>query len=257
MHPSASSLVTFGIAAIGLAIALLAPWLYGTAASRLGRARGEATRRAALVVVAWVALTGLVAASGVLRRLDIVPPPFAAMFVVVLVAGVALARSRAGEILAQGVPLWGLVLLQSYRFPLEVVMHLAGAEGTMPVALSFDGLNFDVVTGSTALALGLTMRARAVPLWLVHAWNLLGMAALVNIAAIALLSSPLVAYWGPDQVNLWVTYPPFVWLPTVLVVVAVAGHGVVLRRLLAEGRAARAPRERAVIAAGSRARRPA
>jgi len=75
-----------------------------------------------------------------------------------------------------------------------------------------------------------------VPLWVVHGWNLLGIAALANIARIALLSSPLVGYYGPDQLNTWVAYVPFVWLPAVLVVGAIAGHGIVLRRLLSEAR---------------------
>ena len=33
--------------------------------------------------------------------------------------------------------------------------------------------------------------------------------------------------------NVWVAMPPFVWLPTVLVVAALGGHIVIFRRLLA------------------------
>jgi hypothetical protein len=186
-----------------------------------------------------MALTLGIAATGILRRTDLVPPPFLLMFLSIFAVGIGLARSELGGRLSRELPLFLLVLLQGFRFPLELVMHVAGAEGTMPVALSFDGYNFDVLTGVSAIGLGLALRLRELPLWVVQAWNVLGMVALANIAGIALLSSPLIGYFGADQLNTWVTYPPFIWLPAVLVVAAVAGHGIVLRRLLAEAEVGR------------------
>jgi hypothetical protein len=42
----------------------------------------------------------------------------------------------------------------------------------------------------------------------------------------------------PRHVNTWVLYFPYVWLPAVLVVIALAGHVVITRALLADRRSA-------------------
>lgn len=253
MHPTASPLVTLGIGGIAVAVALAAVVLHGRAAERAGaRAPFLGTT---IAVAAWLTLTGVVGASGALLDADARPPRFAVMFVVVLGAGVGIAASRFGRALAE-LPLWLLVSVQAFRLPLEIVMHAAAGEGTMPSALSFRGYNFDVVTGASALVLGLALRTRDVPLWVVRSWNALGIAALTVIAGIALLTSPALRALGPDQVNDWVAYFPFTWLPTVLVVAAIAGHGVVLRALRLEAaRRARSGSAGDGLSAGSAALR--
>jgi hypothetical protein len=193
-------------------------------------------RRAACVgvaVVAWLGLTAVLAATGVLRRFDATPPPFALLALAVIVIGVALACSRLGTLLVRGLPLWFLVGFQVFRFPLELVMHRAAAQGVMPEQMSYSGYNYDIVTGITAGALGLWLWRRAAPRWAVASWNALGFVLLVNIVTIAVVSTPLFAWFGRDRLNTFVTYVPFVWLPGVLVTAALVGHLLVWRRLSA------------------------
>ena len=68
------------------------------------------------------------------------------------------------------------------------------------------------------------------------AWNVGGLILLVNIVAVAILSTPTFAAFGPDRLNVFVFYPPFVWLPAVLVLAALAGHLIVFRALALAGR---------------------
>ena len=110
-------------------------------------------------------------------------------------------------------------------------MHRAHTEGLMPVQMSYSGLNFDIVTGSTAAMLAVTMAVRPVPLWIVTAWNWLGLGLLINIMTVALLSTPTFARFGQDRLNVWVFYMPYVLLPAVMVLAALAGHLVVFRAL--------------------------
>ena len=51
------------------------------------------------------------------------------------------------------------------------------------------------------------------------------------IVTVAILSTPRFAAFGPERLNLFVTYPPFVWLPAVLVLAALAGHLIIFRAL--------------------------
>jgi hypothetical protein len=233
----ASPLVTIGFVVLPLLVA--AAFVAGC--HRAGAPLGEsvaARRRYALRVgiaaAAWLVLTGLVAASGVLRRFDVVPPPFAGFILVVAALGITLPCSSVGTRLVRGLPLWLLVGSQVFRFPLELVMHRAYVEGIMPVQMSYSGRNFDVVTGVTAGLLGWQLARRPVARWLVSAWNVLGLALLVNVVAVAIVSTPLFRWFGDDRLNVFVTYPPFVWLPAVLVTAALSGHILVWRALAAE-----------------------
>jgi hypothetical protein len=78
------------------------------------------------------------------------------------------------------------------------------------------------------------VRARGAPRTLAYAWNALGVVLLCVIMAVALASLPMVGAFGDAQLNTWVAYVPFVWLPCVLVASAIAGHIVVWRRLAIE-----------------------
>jgi hypothetical protein len=201
---------------------------------RAGAPRAQAGRAVLIAVVAsagWMTLTWQVAASGALRRWDDMPPPFALLVVAIFLIAIRLALSTTGRRLAQHVPLWALVGVQAFRYPLELAMHGMYERGVMPVQMSYSGLNFDIVTGITAVLVAGLLAAGRVGRRTVAAWNVLGLLLLVNIVTVAILSTPRFAYFGEDRVNVWVTYPPYVWLPAVMVVAALAGHLLIFRAL--------------------------
>ena len=76
--------------------------------------------------------------------------------------------------------------------------------------------------------------------YLVLLWNALGSALLLAVVAIAVVSLPVFQVYGPQAVNTWVAYFPYVWLPAGLVTGALLGHVVLWRRLLAHGMRGRA-----------------
>lgn len=229
--PPADAVVALGIGGLSWVVAAVVAWIWG-------RYVAVSTGRAVLVIAAWLVVTGGVAASGLLRRVDVVPPPAALLIAVVLLVAVAVSVSRPGTLLATRVPLVVLVGVQSFRLPLELVMHRAGERGIMPPELSYGGFNFDIVTGAAALLIATALRAGwRVPGAVLWVWNTWGLWCLAVILAIAVASSPMVRAFGDDprHINTWVLHLPYVWLPTVLVVIALAGH-VVTARALASGR---------------------
>jgi hypothetical protein len=222
----------FYLLAIGIVIA--ATILVKIAALRSGDAPVDAARiqrRFFLGAAAWLLVVSLASYSGLLLPGDGPPLPFAVMLVGVVALGVVIARSTAGDRLARGLPLAWLVVFQAFRFPLELAMHRAASEGLMPQQMSYSGLNFDIVTGITALALGVAMIVTAVPRWIVSAWNVMGLVLLTTIVALSMASSPAFTAFGPDRVNVFVTWMPYTLLPTVMVLAAWAGHLIVFRAL--------------------------
>jgi len=217
---------------IPVALVLLFSLGVGRAWRRTGQSDAAATRAVIASLaggMGWMALTAAVAQSGVLRQWDRNPPPFVILVVGVLVVAGGIAFSTLGRRLAQGLPLWGLVAFQGFRLPLELAMHGMYERGIMPVQMSYSGRNFDIVTGITAIVVGGLLAVGRGGRALVAAWNILGLLLLTNIVVVALLSTPRFAFFGRDRLNVWITYPPFVWLPAVMVASALAGHLVIFR----------------------------
>ena len=123
--------------------------------TRRGERRGPSWLKVGAGVLVWMVATALVAASGVLRRFDWTPPPFALLLLAITVIGIAVPLSPLGTLLVRGLPLWALVGSQVFRFPLELVMHRASLEGVMPT---------QTPTGWRVVSLS-TLRAMFCKLW--------------------------------------------------------------------------------------------
>jgi hypothetical protein len=226
--PAFDAIAAWGIGVIAVIVAVAWAWTWS---------RHQQARRLPLALAAAgvMVVSALAARSGLLQRFDIVPPPMAVMIVSVFALAFGVGLSPFGRSVASTVPLRTLIGLQVFRLPLELVMHRAGTLGIMPAELSYSGYNFDIVTGASALVLWSLMRTGArVPTWSLWAWNLWGCWSLTAIAVIAITTSPMVRLFGDDprHVNTWVLFFPYVWLPAVLVTVALATHVVITRRLL-------------------------
>jgi hypothetical protein len=203
-------------------------------ASRRAGAEDSAQRAGTLTgvaVAAWMLLTWVAAASGFLQNWNSTPPPFALIVLGVLVVSLTLAFSTVGRRIAEQIPLWWLVGVQGFRLPLEIAMHALVARGIMPVQMSYSGRNFDIVTGLTAVIVAALVAAGYGGRRLVFVWNVMGLALLINVVSMAIASTPPFRHFGDDRVVTFVTYAPFVWLPAVMVVAALAGHLLIFRAL--------------------------
>ena len=172
--------------------------------------------------------------SGHLARFDRFPPPMAVMILGVFVMSFGVGLSGIGRHAAETRSLVALVGLQGFRLPLELVMHRAADLGIMPPELSYSGYNYDILTGLGACILAVSMHLGvSVPTWVLWAWNVWGSWCLAVIAVIAVTTSPMVRLFGDDprHLNTWVLFFPYMWLPVVLVTVAIAGHVIVTRAL--------------------------
>lgn len=232
--PEASPALTIGFVFLPLAVSAAIIYGVGAAGRRLGESLHTQARwvgGTAVFLVVWLVGTLGLAASGWLARFDLRPPPFLLIPAIGFPLAAVLTWSRFGARLIDGLPLAALVGLQSFRFPLELLMHRAYVEGVMPVQMSYSGRNFDIVTGLTAIVVAWALHRGVGGRRLAMAWNILGTLLLVNIIAVAAASTPLVAAFGPDALNTFVAYPPFVWLPAILVLAAVTGHLLIARAI--------------------------
>ena len=215
------------------AVAVLFVW--GTAVAWRRTADAASSGRAALRVgsltLIWMGVTLALADRGTFRNWEATPPPFALLVVAVLALAAAISFGPVGRRLATGLPLWALVAVQAFRLPLELAMHALVARGIMPEQMSYTGRNFDILTGAGAVVVAALVATGVAGRRVVRLWNIAGLLLLVNVVVVAILSTPQFALFGPDRLNVFVTYPPFVWLPAVLVLAALAGHLIIFRAL--------------------------
>ena len=166
--PVTDTIAAVGIGGIALVVAIAWVVLFS---------RGDGSRALVLSVIsgAVMAVSALVAWSGKLSQFDSFPPPMLVMIVSVFAMAFAFGFSPFGRDGASNISFAALIGLQSFRLPLELVMHHAGTVGIMPVELSFSGFNFDIVTGVGALAIFVLLKSGCTVspavLWTVHGRN--------------------------------------------------------------------------------------
>lgn len=186
----------------------------------------------AAILVGWIAIPATLALQGMLNRYAPWPPPAMFMVMVLTAATIGLTASPVGAALSDSLGLPSLVGYQAFRIPVEWWLHRLFEDGAVPIQMTYAGRNLDVITGVTALVLALWLVVAHPPRWVVFAWNLVGLALLINIIAVSALSTPAVHYFLNGPPNLLLSGFPSVWLPSFLVQAALAGHVLVFRAWL-------------------------
>ena len=222
-----------------LAIVLVLVVLLLLALSKALARLGQVERRLPLLIgsglLAWLALLAFLAQSGFFRNFQILPPRIAfAVLPPVLIILFLAGSGRVSRLLAVLPPGW-LVGAQGFRVSVEIVLWLLFLDNLVPVQMTFEGLNYDVLAGLTAPVIALYLarnpkRKKTVGV----VWNILGLLLLLNIVTIAFLSAPFpFRAFMNEPANTIVAHWPFIWLPGFVVPMAFLLHVFSLKQLLA------------------------
>lgn len=194
------------------------------------------SRVVSTVIRLWVFGTAIASWRGLLSQFETVPPPLVVFIVIQLAALIwFLFFSPTGKQLIR-IPQWILLVFQSFRIPVEIILaELAGA-GLLAPELTYHGYNFDIASGFLGLALGLIVRSQGEARWrkAILAYNFLGLALLFNIVIRAAGSFPTPFRFIHYPIDTSVmAFFPMQWLPLFLVPLALSLHLVSIRRALA------------------------
>ena len=232
-----------GVVAVAVGVAGLVP----LAVLRAGRYQGVPPRkmaaRAFLCAVglgAWMAATGWICTRGWLLKAAAAgwgPCLVGFMSAATLCA----ACTRFGATMARGLPIAALVAFQVFRMPLELVLDALHHEGVVPVQMTFEGMNFDVVAGISAGLVAWLTRGKALPRSWLLGWNGVCLGLLATIVVVANLSTPAFHVFPAVRRTTLLWTAPFVWLPAVLVQAALFAHVLVFRKLGGLGLERQAP----------------
>jgi len=191
-----------------------------------------------LLLFAWLVVLGVLASVGFFADFSSLPPRMAFVPLLPLPVMLLLARSKTGKYLVSHIrPQW-FIYWQSFRILVEIGLWTLVRNGLLPVQLSFEGRNFDILVGLLAIPVGYFAFVRkAWPSWVTLAYNIFGLLMLVNVVGIAFLSmpTPLQKFHSLPDASL-VAHFPLIYLPGVLVPLAYSLHIFSIRQWLVRRR---------------------
>lgn len=193
------------------------------------------TRNFLIAFFGWLVFIYIWSRFGVFKNFELFPINVAPVILIPLIIILLFTLSKTTKEILLHIPHENLIWLQSFRFYVEVLLWALYASALLPIQMTFEGRNFDVITGVTAVLL--TMRVSGFMLLnklsrpLLILWNIMGLGLLVNIVAIALLSMPTpFRYFMNEPANTIVTEFPISFLPAFLVPLAYMLHILSLRK---------------------------
>lgn len=186
------------------------------------------------ILTVWLVVQGIIALTGFYTFTDTLPPRFILLAGPALLLIVLLFCTRQGRAFIDGLDLQTLTLLHIIRIPVELVLFWLFFFGVVPELMTFEGRNFDILSGLTApVVFYFVFIKNKLGKKTLLVWNFICLGLLFNIVIHAVLSAPSpFQKMAFDQPNVAVLYFPFVWLPCCVVPLVLLSHLAAIRQLI-------------------------
>jgi hypothetical protein len=210
--------------------AMLATWLWL-------KPRASVLTIAFLAV--WLAYAACLGITGVVGRIDHLPPGIAFLTVPVVVTILVTVFTSPGTVLVQRLPIQLLLGFQLFRVGVELTLHHLWSIGLAPRLMTLEGGNIEILVALTAPVAAWLVSRGAVGRRIAWMWNWVGLLSLANIVTRAVLSAP-----GPfqllhaDRPDVAILIYPFTFIPGFMAPLAMALHVLAFRAFAAGNDAA-------------------
>jgi len=194
--------------------------------------------RLLVIIGAWMIAQSLISATGFFAVVDTVPPRLMILIALPLISTAAVFFTRSGRSFIDSFDIKKLTFLHIVRIGIEMVLFMLFVNKTMPQLMTFEGRNFDLLSGISAPLVyyfGFVKRKLAAKQILI--WNFICLAILLFTVSNAILSAPTpFQKFAFDQPTIAVLYFPFVWLPGIVVPLVILSHLITIRALMKQVR---------------------
>lgn len=188
------------------------------------------------VLAVWLGYATTLGVTGVVGDLSLpIPGVFILLTPIIAFVAAVLGRSPAGAFLASRIPLAFLIGFQVFRVGVELTLHRLWELGSVPKLMTLAGGNVEILVGLSAPLFAWISTRGTGGRRIALAWNLIGLASLLNVATRAVLSAP-----GPlnflhgDVQNLALGTFPFTFIPGFMAPLAMMLHVLTFRALRAK-----------------------
>jgi hypothetical protein len=197
----------------------------------------KATNKSTLsivIILACLVLQAVISLTGFYTVTNTVPPRFLLLALPPVLFIIGLFISSKGRKYIDTLNVKWLTYLHMVRVPVEVVLFWLFIYKRVPQLMTFEGRNYDILSGFTAFIVGYygyTKQRLSNTILLI--WNFVCLALLFNIVINAVLSAPSpFQKFAFDQPNVAILYFPVVWLPCCIVPLVLFAHLVSIRQLI-------------------------
>jgi hypothetical protein len=184
------------------------------------------------ILIGWVVIVSGLSLSGVTSNFNIFPFNFGPLLLIPFIGILLFTFSRSLKEVLPYVPLQNIIRLQFFRVPVEILLWLLFIQNLLPIQMTFEGRNFDVLSGLTAPVVAFLVKRNKLSKSAVIIWNVICLGLLVNIVSVAILSMPTpFRYFMNEPANTIVAEFPISWLPAFLVPMAYMLSFISIRQL--------------------------
>lgn len=178
-----------------------------------------------ILFLVWCVFQSILAYSGFYQDTKAIPPRFILVLLpstLLLIWGL-LPKQRTWMLENRNIRI--STFLHTIRIPMEFVLLFLFIHKMIPQLMTFEGRNFDIVAGITALIIGYLYAKGKVNQKQMIIWNVFGLCLILFILVNGLLSAELpFQQFGFEQPNLALNYFPFVLLAAIVVPIVIYTH---------------------------------
>jgi hypothetical protein len=218
----------FYIPAVFILATLLTIYLFYKASGR--------NMKLLMIIATWMTIQSAIAVSGFFTIENTMPPRFLLLILLPIIGIITTFSTVKGKLFIDGFDLKTLTLLHSIRIAIEMVLFWLFLDKLMPQLMTFEGRNFDLVSGISApLIYYFGFVKKTIGIKAIIAWNCICLAILLFTVSNAILSAPTpLQRFAFDQPTIAVFYFPFVLLPGIVVPLVIFSHLITVRLLIKE-----------------------
>ena len=201
----------------------------------LGFYAASKSRTFLIFSLCWILIQSVLGLCGFYKNINLVPPRimlFGLLPILLIFASTFL--SIRGKKFVDNIDLKLLTYCHTIRLPIEIILTLLYHKGLMSVLVTFEGTNFDVLSGISAPIIAFfvfrknTVHHRALLLW-----NFICLILLLNVIITAVLSTPSpMQLLSLAQPNVAILTFPFNLLPSFIAPLMLYAHLIAIRKIL-------------------------
>lgn len=186
-------------------------------------------RTYSIIIVGWLIYTTTLSNSGWLDDFSL-PPRIPLVIVIPAIVSIIYFTSKnwVKEAISK-LKDHQVIYIQSFRIAVELLIYGAFLNGVFPKRATFEGLNYDILVGISALIVGVLVQRGIIKSKGILIWNIISLA-ILSITVFSFIS----AYYFTDTMdgNLGFVRLPYIFLASLLLPFAVFYHVVSIRQQL-------------------------
>ena len=216
----ALSFVLLSILAVSMLLSLFRKYAFGKAFQAIG-----------LGFSIWLGYLTILTQIGALQDFGF-PPRVPLLIVLPAIIVILVVVNRPAMKLAfDSTPLHLPIALQSFRILVELLIFATYQKGIFPQRATFEGLNFDILVGITAVPFSIFVAKKWIRKKGIVVWNLVSIC-ILTVTAYSFISS----YYFPEFTGTWDTFQfvefPYLLLASVLLPIAIFLHAFSLKQVM-------------------------